>query len=77
MAVRDRAILEAKCSPGVPVPANNEFAPQAEAAAALRDLIALDDARILGPAPLFRLQGRERSQFVVKAADRRTACPTS
>ncbi|MFL5842151.1 MAG: primosomal protein N' [Thermoleophilaceae bacterium] len=50
-----------------------ELAPQAEAAAALRELIALDDARILGPAPLFRLQGRERSQLIVKAADRRAA----
>jgi primosomal protein N' (replication factor Y) len=27
----------------------------------------------LGPAPLFRLRGRERSQVVVKAADRRAA----
>src|SRR4051794_22421674 len=47
--------------------------PQAEAAAALRELIVLDDAQILGPAPLFRLQGRERSQLVVKAADRGAA----
>ncbi len=28
---------------------------------------------VLGPAPLFRLKGRERSQVVVKAADRRAA----
>jgi primosomal protein N' (replication factor Y) len=27
----------------------------------------------LGPAPLFRLRGRERSQVLVKAADRRAA----
>ncbi len=27
----------------------------------------------LGPAPLFRLRGRERAQIVVKAADRRAA----
>ena len=27
----------------------------------------------LGPAPLFRLRGRERSQVVVKAEDRRAA----
>ncbi len=33
----------------------------------------LDDAQLLGPAPLFRLQGRERSQLVVKAADRAAA----
>jgi primosomal protein N' (replication factor Y) len=50
--------------------------PQAEAAAALRERIVLEDARILGPAPLFRLQGRERSQLVVKAADRRAAVRT-
>ncbi|MEA2425592.1 MAG: hypothetical protein QOH13_2002, partial [Thermoleophilaceae bacterium] len=52
---------------------SQEAAPQAEAAAALRELIAVDGAQILGPAPLFRLQGRERSQLVVKSADRRAA----
>jgi primosomal protein N' (replication factor Y) len=52
---------------------SEEPGPEVEAAAALRDLIALDDAQILGPAPLFRLQGRERSQLVVKAADRAAA----
>ena len=43
------------------------------AAAAVR--AGLDDARTpaLGPAPLFRLRGRERSQVVVKAADRAAA----
>jgi primosomal protein N' (replication factor Y) len=30
-------------------------------------------AQMLGPAPLFRLRGRERAQVVVKAADRRAA----
>jgi primosomal protein N' (replication factor Y) len=44
-----------------------------EAATALRELIELQDARILGPAPLFRLQGRERAQLVVKAGDRARA----
>jgi primosomal protein N' (replication factor Y) len=39
------------------------------AAAAIRER--LDDA--LGPAPLFRLRGRERAQVVVKAADRAAA----
>jgi primosomal protein N' (replication factor Y) (superfamily II helicase) len=52
---------------------SEEAGPEAEAAAALRDLITLDDAQILGPAPLFRLQGRERSQLVVKATDRPAA----
>ena len=46
---------------------------EVEAATALRELIALDEAQILGPAPLFRLQGRERSQIVVKAQDRSAA----
>jgi primosomal protein N' (replication factor Y) (superfamily II helicase) len=42
------------------------------AAAAVRERIAgAQDAIVLGPAPLFRLRGRERSQLVVKAARRR------
>jgi primosomal protein N' (replication factor Y) len=40
------------------------------AATAVRDHLG-DEA--LGPAPLFRLRGRERSQVVVKAADRTAA----
>jgi primosomal protein N' (replication factor Y) len=41
------------------------------AAAALRDRLAgLPDADVLGPAPLFRLRGRDRAQLVVKAGDR-------
>jgi primosomal protein N' (replication factor Y) len=52
---------------------SEEPGPEVEAATALRDLIALDDAQILGPAPLFRLQGRERSQLVVKSVDRSAA----
>lgn len=49
---------------------SEEAGPEVEAAEAIRTLIQLDDAQILGPAPLFRLQGRERSQLVVKATDR-------
>jgi len=49
---------------------SEEAGPETEAATALRELIDVADAQILGPAPLFRLQGRERSQLVVKAADR-------
>src|SRR3954469_9070804 len=52
---------------------SEEPGPEVEAAVALRALIALEHAQILGPAPLFRLQGRERSQIVVKAADRAAA----
>ena len=40
------------------------------AAQAVRDRLAVP---ALGPAPLFRLRGRERSQVVVKAQDRRAA----
>jgi primosomal protein N' (replication factor Y) len=31
------------------------------------------DAAVLGPAPLFRLRGRERAQLVIKAAERLAA----
>jgi primosomal protein N' (replication factor Y) (superfamily II helicase) len=45
-----------------------------EAATAVRAGIALDDsASVLGPAPLFRLRGRERAQVVIKATDRAAA----
>jgi primosomal protein N' (replication factor Y) len=43
------------------------------AAEAVRDRIAAPQAMVLGPAPLFRLRGRERSQLVVKAPLRRPA----
>jgi primosomal protein N' (replication factor Y) len=52
---------------------SEEAGPEVDAAVALRGLIALEGGQILGPAPLFRLQGRERSQLVVKAADRSAA----
>ncbi len=45
----------------------------ASAAAAVRAELAPPDARVLGPAPLFRLRGRERSQIVIKASDRAAA----
>jgi primosomal protein N' (replication factor Y) len=41
-----------------------------EAARELRSRLTLGDAQLLGPAPLFRLRGRERAQIVIKAADR-------
>jgi primosomal protein N' (replication factor Y) len=43
------------------------------AAAELRALIAPPSAQLLGPAPLFRLRGRARSQLVIKAGDRAAA----
>ena len=42
-------------------------------AAALYERIAAPGAAVLGPAPLFRLRGRARSQLVVKATDRTAA----
>jgi primosomal protein N' (replication factor Y) (superfamily II helicase) len=50
-----------------------EQGPEAEAAEAVRAGMELDDGGVLGPAPLFRLKGRERSQLVIKAADRGAA----
>jgi primosomal protein N' (replication factor Y) len=50
-----------------------EPAAPAVTAAALRDLIAPPRARVLGPAPLFMLRGRHRSQLVVKAVEREPA----
>jgi primosomal protein N' (replication factor Y) (superfamily II helicase) len=43
------------------------------AAQTLRGRIAIDGAQILGPAPLFRLRGRERAQILIKADDRGAA----
>ena len=46
-------------------------APVTAAAQAIRAALGeVGDARVLGPAPLFRLRGRERAQIVVKAGDR-------
>jgi primosomal protein N' (replication factor Y) len=42
----------------------------ATAAARIHERIIVDGAAVLGPAPLFRLRGRFRSQVFVKAADR-------
>jgi primosomal protein N' (replication factor Y) (superfamily II helicase) len=47
-----------------------EQGPEAEAAEAVRQAIELEDAALLGPAPLFRLKARERSQLVIKAPER-------
>jgi primosomal protein N' (replication factor Y) len=51
------------CSSGAPGAA-------AAAAAAVRSRLDGAPGTVLGPAPLFRLRGRERTQVVVKAADR-------
>jgi primosomal protein N' (replication factor Y) (superfamily II helicase) len=44
-----------------------------ETAEAIHAELAALDAAVLGPAPLFRLRGRARSQLVVKATERRPA----
>ncbi|MGZ4191551.1 MAG: replication restart helicase PriA [Solirubrobacteraceae bacterium] len=44
-----------------------------ETAAAIHGELAALDAAVLGPAPLFRLRGRSRSQLVVKATARQAA----
>jgi primosomal protein N' (replication factor Y) len=44
-----------------------------EAATAVRDRLEIPQAAVLGPAPLFRLRGRERAQVVVKATERAPA----
>ncbi len=45
----------------------------ARAAAAVRAALDPPGAQVLGPAPMFRLRGRERCQVVVKAGDRAAA----
>ncbi len=43
------------------------------AASALRERISAPGAALLGPAPLFMLRGKSRSQLVIKAAERAAA----
>ena len=43
------------------------------AACELRQRLVIDTAQILGPAPLFRLRGRDRAQLLIKASDRAAA----
>jgi primosomal protein N' (replication factor Y) len=51
-----------------------EPGPEAGAAAAIASRVDLPGVSVLGPAPLFRLKGRERAQLIVKApVDERAA----
>ena len=52
-----------------------EAGPETRAAAAVAERLELPGLSVLGPAPLFRLKGRERSQVMIKApaADRAAA----
>jgi primosomal protein N' (replication factor Y) len=43
------------------------------AAHELRQRLAIETAQILGPAPLFRLRGRDRAQILIKASERAVA----
>jgi primosomal protein N' (replication factor Y) len=47
--------------------------PEHDAAAAVRELIAAAGVPVLGPAALFRRQGRHRAQLVVRSAEREPA----
>jgi primosomal protein N' (replication factor Y) len=48
-----------------------ELGPMRDAAQAVRARLGeIEAAQVLGPAPLFRLRGRERAQLVIKAGDR-------
>ena len=47
-----------------------EPGPEHEAAAALRDRLDPPGATVLGPVPLFRRQGKDRAQLVVRGPDR-------
>jgi primosomal protein N' (replication factor Y) len=60
-----RVVCSSQAIPTGPPPTN----PEAVAAAALRARIATEapEVRLLGPAPLFRLKGRDRAQLLVKA----------
>jgi len=71
---RRRALSYPPFASLIRVTCSAEQATDATAAAqAVRERISAAGATVLGPAPLFRLRGRERSQLVVKATQRRAA----
>ncbi len=71
---RRRALAYPPFASLIRVTCSAEEATDASAAAqAVRERISTAGATVLGPAPLFRLRGRERSQLVVKATQRRVA----
>ena len=59
-------LIRVVCSAGEP-------GPELAAAEAVRAAIDVAESSVLGPAPLFRLKGRERSQLVIKSRERRPA----
>jgi primosomal protein N' (replication factor Y) (superfamily II helicase) len=52
---------------------SEEEGPEGDAAAAVRERIAAAGVTVLGPAPLFRRQGRHRAQLVMRAPEREPA----
>ena len=52
---------------------STEPGPEAAAAEAVRDRIASAGVAVLGPAPLFRRQGRHRAQLVIRSPEREPA----
>jgi primosomal protein N' (replication factor Y) len=67
-AIRDRLASDDAAPPPAPAAGASAAVPSAPAAG-----LHPSAGRVLGPAPLFRLRGRERAQVVVKAADRAAA----
>jgi len=53
--------------------AASEPGPEQAASEAIRDIVAAAGVPVLGPAPLFRRQGRRRSQLVVRSRERERA----
>jgi primosomal protein N' (replication factor Y) (superfamily II helicase) len=70
---RRRALRYPPFATLIRVVCSSEQAGAAHAAAAAVRAALGPNAPVLGPAPLFRLRGRERSQLMVKATDRRAA----
>jgi primosomal protein N' (replication factor Y) len=71
---RRRALSYPPFASLIRVTCSAEEATDANAAAdAVRERISAPEAMVLGPAPLFRLRNRERSQLIVKATQRRPA----
>jgi primosomal protein N' (replication factor Y) len=52
---------------------SEEAGPEVAAAAAIRERLDEPGLSVLGPAPLFRLKGRERAQLLLKSAARAPA----
>jgi primosomal protein N' (replication factor Y) len=67
------SLIRVVCSADASVESGPAAAEAASIAAALRDRVSPRVAAVLGPAPLFRLRGRARSQLLFKCVDREAA----